>query len=219
MSGLAKIKLNKSYTKVSINNSLCEIESEIPIVDEKNVSIYRKNLTLNNDGVTTEMTVDGSLSSQKFFIESETDGDIHITSVSFFIAAEVNTCNLNEFAATTELTNGCDFIFKSKDNGEIFLNQGIKTNYDLLKMCNFLPNFGNTTNAFKVLNVFSASDEGYIPVFYFKNYGYEPDYRGGIILRSGERDCLIFKINDDLNLPVTQIARLNAIAYGYKVIR
>jgi hypothetical protein len=59
-----------------------------PPNDERDIQrIYRNFLTLGGDGTTSSMLVDGSTTSQLFYIQAVPNLDIYITSISFLIAA------------------------------------------------------------------------------------------------------------------------------------
>jgi len=50
----------------------------------------------------------------------------------------------------------------------------------------------------------------------FSDYGYEQEYSGGIRLRAGSEDRLVFKIRDDLNLTPSEISSFDGRVYGFK---
>ena len=98
MSRKQKITYNNLQPKVDSNNRLYEIDTTYPpLTNEKQLLVYSNSLTLNGDGVTTDMKVDGSSTTQEFFIKSEENADIFVTSLSFFIAAELTTTDFSEF--------------------------------------------------------------------------------------------------------------------------
>jgi hypothetical protein len=221
MSRTQKIIYNNSTSKVSKDNGLFETDTTYPpVTNGRQIIVYSKSLTLNNDGVTTDMKVDGSVNNQEFFVQSEENFDIFINSVSFFIAAELTTADLSEFGGTTQLTNGCQLIHETEDRGQIIIGDNLRTNLDFLRMCGFQPNFGLlTTDAFKVSQAFSNNDDGYFFILNFTDYGYDREYSGGIRLKAGKNERLVLKIRDNLNLTLTQLSTFDGRVYGFKRLK
>lgn len=218
MPKIGKIKNQQNSVSVSDNYRLHEIDSTFPPIDGvQNIQIYVQPLTLNNDGVTTSMKVNGSVTPQEFYISAENGFDVYINSISFFIAAELTIADLGEFAGiTTPLTNGCQLIYQNRV--EVVIGDNLKTNYDMLRMSVMNPNFGLVSSeAFKVIQAFSNQDDGYFFIIKFADYGYETDYSGGLKLNANSNDKIVFKIRDNLNLTPSEISTFNAICYGYKV--
>lgn len=218
MSKIGKLVNQKYSTRVSVNDRLFETDQTYPPVDgDQIIQLYVRPLTLNNDGVTTDMKVNGSVTPQEFYIEAEVGFDIYVNSVSFFIAAELTLADLGEFAGIVALTNGCQLIYESTETGNIIVGDDLKTNFDLLRMATMNPNFGLVSNAaFKIIQAFSNQDDGYLFIVKFSDYGYETEYGGGLRLRANTSDRLVFKIRDNLNLTPSQISSFNGIAYGFR---
>ena len=221
MSRNGKILYKSLSPSVDDNGLLFEVDSTFPPVgDEVQNIIYVEPLTLNNDGVTSDMKVDGSATTQEFYIQSDDDYDIIINSISFFIAAETLVIDLFEFGATNgTLTNGCQLIYENSEEGEIIIGDNLNSNFELLRMCGLKPSLGLSSNtAFQIQKAFSNSDVGYLFILNFLTYGYESEYRGGLRLKKNANERLVFKIRDDLNLIASQLSSLNGIAYGYKTV-
>jgi len=91
----SKIVFGDNEAIVDEGGFLRVVVSGLPLDTTGNKQIiYRRFLTLNNDGTTTEMTVDGSTTPQRFTINAEPDKDIFITSLSFQILG--NSITLGE---------------------------------------------------------------------------------------------------------------------------
>lgn len=206
----------KNSAKVA-ENSLWEIEADYPPITSEKKFFYRSYLTLNNDGVTTDMNVDGSITPQDFFITADEDFDTYVTVINFFISAELTITDLSEFGGAPGLTNGCQLFYINGGN-TISINDDLKTNYDLLRMCSFRPWFSDGgSNAFKVQQVFSVNDSGYFGTLNLKNYGYEPEYRGGIRLKAGTNDRIVLRVRDNLNLAISQLSKFDMVTYGFEI--
>ena len=101
---------NGYLAKVSPEGFLFTQEAPYPpSSEETKITVYREFLTLNNNGTTTDMRVNGSTTPQIFYINAEPDFDIYITTVSFLIADA--GASLNEFGGITALANGCRFYY------------------------------------------------------------------------------------------------------------
>lgn len=213
-----KIFYGPSSIKTDQLNKLYEVDATYPPISPQKQVIFVQDFTLNNDGVTTSMKVNGSVTTQKFIVQPDLEDDVIISSLSFFINASLTTTDLGEFGGTTSLTNGCRLLIETSDNGDIVIADQIKTNYDLLRMAQGNPALGFAAGGseFKVANVVSNSDEGFLFILRFQDYGFDKDYVGGIRLRKNTNDRLIFEIRDNLNLAPSSLESFDAVAYGYK---
>ena len=198
---------NGYLAKVSPEGFLFTQEAPYPpSSEETKITVYREFLTLNNDGTTTDMRVDGSTTSQIFYINAEPDFDIYITTVSFLIADA--GASLNEFGGITALANGCRFYYED-NNGEINIGTSLTSNFEFVRLCQGNPAFGGGNSAFLANNVVGPS-EAFIPVFDFRNFG----FKWGLKLAASSQNRLVLEINDD----VTSIDGFNAVAYGFRRI-
>ena len=196
---------NGNLAKVSNEGFLFTQEAPFPPSgEETKITVYREFLTLNNDGTTNDMRVDGSTTSQYFWINAEPNFDIYITTLSFLISDA--GAALNEFGADPALTNGCR-LFYEDNNGEINIGTDLVSNFEFIRLCQGNPSFGNAADAFRARNIVGAS-EGYIPVFDFRNFG----FRWGLKLKAGTNNRLVMEINDN----VSSIDGFNATAYGFR---
>lgn len=201
----------KGYlAKVSPQGFLYTQEAPYPPTDEETkITVYREFLTLNNDGTTTDMRVNGSTTPQEFYIQAEPNVDIYITTVSFIIAGPGAT--LNEFANLAALTNGCRFYYED-NNGEINIGTNLVSNFEFVRLCQGNPSFGGGASAFLANNVVGTS-EAFIPVFDFRNFG----FKWGLKLASSTLNRLVLEVNDNLT-PSANLTGFNAIAYGFRRI-
>lgn len=197
-----------TLAKVSPEGFLYTQEAPYPPIEpETKITLYRNFLTLNNDGVTSDMRVNGSTTKKYFYIQGEPNNDIYITTVSFIVSGPNAT--LNTFGSIVALTNGCRFYYED-NNGEINVGTTLQRNFDFVRLCQGNPAFGATTNAFIASNVVGTS-EAVIPVFDFRNFG----FKWGLKLRANTLDRLVIEINDNL-LPVANLTGFNAVAYGFR---
>ena len=196
---------NGNLAKVSNEGFLFTQEAPFPPSgEETKITVYREFLTLNNDGTTNDMRVDGSTTSQYFWVNAEPNFDIYITTLSFLISDA--GAELDEFGNLAALTNGCR-LFYEDNNGEINIGTDLVSNFEFIRLCQGNPAFGNAADAFRARNIVGAS-EGYIPVFDFRNFG----FRWGLKLKAGTNNRLVMEINDN----VSSIDGFNATAYGFR---
>lgn len=194
--------------KVSPEGFLYTQEAPYPPVElETKITLYREFLTQDNNGTTTDMRVNGSVTKQYFYIQGEPNNDVYITTLSFLIAGP--GAALNTFGAIGALTNGCRFFYED-DNGEINIGTVLQRNFDFVRLCQGSPAFGATTNAFVASNVVGGS-EAVIPVFDFRNFG----FKWGLKLKANTLNRLTIEINDNLS-PVAGLTGFNAVAYGFR---
>jgi hypothetical protein len=174
-----------------------------PLLPQKN-KIFRQYLT--DDGTSSgsnDMLVDGSSTNQKFWVEAHDNDDRYITMVSFVIGD--GGAALNEFGNATALTNGC--LFEYERSGEtVTIHEGLKSNWDFVRMCCLNPSFGDAASAFRGTNI-EGGAEAYAPVMDFTKI--IPPY--GVKLDAGSNQRLMLTIRDDCTVPDV----FNAIAYGF----
>jgi hypothetical protein len=190
--------------------------------------IYRRFLTLENDGSTVEMTVDGSTTSQRFTINAEQDKDIFITSLSFQILGTGITLGDDFAGSGVSLTNGCRLYYEDNVNGEINIGTQLQNNFDFIRLCQGNPAFNNggdntDTGPFIAPSITSAGGgkggsvaDGIIPVLDVKSvFG----LAFGIRLNADTKDELVLEVNDDLSTGLGVGASFNIIAYGFEIDR
>ena len=219
-----------TYLKVNEGGYVFTQSSNLPPVTDKDLQIvYRKFLTLNGDGTTNSMLVDGSTTPQLFYVEASPDNDTYITSLSIVIQGL--GINLgDDFGGSsglatplfTSLPNGCRLFYEDK-NGEINIGADLDTNFELVRLCQGNPNFGNNGNAFKVPELApggkgKTTSDGYIPVLDFPEvFG----FNYGLRLQRGTTNRLVFEINDDIRIDadgggLPDDAGFNIIVYGFE---
>ena len=169
--------------------------------------VYREFLTLNGDGTTSDMRVAGSLGSPiLFFINAESAFDIYITSLSF-VVVDANL-TLAQFGNIGALTNGFNLYYEDI-NGTTFVGQNLKTNFELIRLSQGNPAWGDPTGAFIANNVLGTS-EAVLPVLDFRKVFGLPY---GIKLGAGTTDKLVLEIRDN----VSAVDQFDIIAYGTRV--
>ena len=196
--------------------------SPYPANDDRDLTfVFRQFLTLNGDGTTNSMLVDGSTTSQLFYIEGGPEDDIYITSLSFLIQANGIVLG-DDFAGNgAALTNGCRLYYEDK-NGEINIGTTLQTNFDFIRLCQGNPSFSDPTlGPFIAPSVAgggggkgSAAADAIIPVLNISDIFGLPY---GIKLQRGTTHKLVLEVNDNITAGVLGAnAAFNIIAYGFK---
>ncbi len=155
----------------------------------------------------TDMRVDGSVTSQEFFIKALGNRDFFINTISIRIGDNQGT--LNQFGNIGVLANGIDFKFSTISDGDIVIQSAITTNLDMIRVGIASPSFGDGTSAFRA-DVSGAGEDTYLPVVDFRQtFG----LTWGLRLRKGSNNKLSMVINDDL----TGLDSFNIIAFGFLI--
>lgn len=168
---------------------------------------FRQYLT--DDGTSSgdnDMKVNGSVNPVIFSVKAQQDKDIYIRSLSILIADAGAT--LAQFGNLTALTNGIEFCWETQDLGTLALHEGLKSNFDMVRLADGQPAFGSGNSSFKANNVVSTS-EAFLPVVNLSIFG----GKWGLRLRKGTTDSLFFKINDNL----TGVDQFDAVCKGIKI--
>ena len=169
---------------------------------------FRQYFTSNGrDTGSNDLRVDGSSVDILFFISADDDQDIYIKTCDILIADASAT--LDKFGALSALTNGIKFSWITQDIGEVIIHEGLKTNFEFIRLCDNQPAIGSTTNAFRANNV-AGSAEGYTPSIDLAGVFGLP---WGVRLRAGTNDCLGWTVRDDLSTGLNQV---DIIGYGIK---
>jgi len=154
-----------------------------------------------------DMKVDGSTTNVDFYITASTSKDIYIKTLSFVIADA--SAVLNKFGNITALTNGVKFEWVTNDQGIVEIHEGLKSNFDFIRICGGNPGIGTGTNSFRASNV-EGNSEGYIPTM---NMSITFGLPYGVRLRKGTKDSLRFTIRDN----VTGVDAFNVVGYGIQI--
>ena len=167
----------------------------------------RERMTLNGDGTTFDMRVDGSVNEQIFSIlpkEGEQQRDRYIASMNIVIADAGAT--LNKFGSLNALTNGMSLCWITDECGTVVIADGLVSNWEFVRLSGGKPAYGATTGAFRASNVSGASEGYLIQIDFDEIFGIKWGFR----LRHGTNDRLELVVKDD----VTGVDQFDAICYG-----
>jgi len=177
-----------------------------PLLPQKN-KIFSQFLT--DDGTSTgsnDMLVNASLAApQDFWVEADDDNDIYITVLSIVLGD--GGANLNEFCGVTALTNGCQLFYEDTDGDRVFIGDGLKSNWDFIRMCFVTPAFGDGASALRLTNV-EGGAEAYTP--WLNLLQIMPPY--GLKLDRKTNQRITIRIRDNCSVPDV----FNCKAYGFE---
>lgn len=170
---------------------------QYPPLAVKNLEIpFFAQMTINGDGVTSDLTVNGSVVPVEAFVKSSSRGDIYISTANVLIA-DTGAVALNKFGAKVALTNGLKF-FVSTENEKIDISIDLKTNHDFIRIGTLTVGIGSKVDAYQLANLDPANDDGYNPIIDLTRISGQ-----GIRLRQNTNDNFGITINDDLSLVST----------------
>ena len=205
------------YIKVNDAGYILTQNSIVPPNDSRDLQIiYRKFLTLNADGTTTNMLVNGSTTPQKFYVEASSENDIYITSLSIIIQGVGIDLGVDFAGSGSALGNGFNIYYEDQ-NGLINIGTDFTTNFDFIALCQGNPNFGNDGEAFIIPGLTAGNKNnaatGIIPVLDFNEvFG----FTYGLKLLRGSNNRFVFEINDNLTTGLGVNPGMNVIAYGFE---
>ena len=181
-----------------------------PPTDEEHESLpFRQYFT--TTGISTgsnDMQVAGSLAAPiDFYITASPDYDIFIKTISIEIADAGAT--LSKFGNISALTNGVKMFWFTQKYADTEIHEGLKTNWDFVRLCGGQPAFGTATFSFIASNV-SGTSEGLIPIMNVVDVFGLP---WGFRLTKGTTDKIVFRVQDN----TTGVDEFNIIGYGIKI--
>lgn len=181
----------EGYARVTDKGLLVSV-LQYPPLDVPNLEIpFFAQMTVNGDGVTTDLTVNGSVTPIEAFVRSSPRGDIYISTANILIA-DAGAVALNKFGAQPAMTNGVKF-FISTENEMIDTSLGLKTNHDFIRAGTLTQGIGSKTDAYQLANLDPANDDGYNPIIDLTRISGQ-----GIRLRKNTNDNFGITIRDNL---------------------
>lgn len=188
---------------VNGDKALYTLELPFPPLIEQKTNPFRQYFT--DDGLMTgsnDMSVDGSVVNQDFFIKANGDKDRYITNINFLVAYN-SIGKPYLWADGFALANGSE-LFYSSVKGDQSIHDAIKTNQDLFRLgLQLIP------TAWEIRHVNANNDYGYILSMDLKASGLPL----GIKLDRGSSQRLTMRIKDNVGASADTF---NCIAYGFE---
>lgn len=160
------------------------------------------------NGGSNDMRVNGATTPQVFEVSSSTERDIYVKTISIYIAD--NTAAIDLFGALAALTNGVKFGYRNNVLGEVVIEEGLKSNLEMLRIGQNTQGVGDKTTAYQ-LSVAGAGADAYIPLIDLSaTFGFP----WGLRLKKNDNDSLFFTVQDDLS---TGLDGFNIKAFGVQI--
>jgi len=194
---------NKYKAKVSNDNALYTTSLPYPPFETQLTRPYRRYLT--DDGTTTgsnDIGVDGSSTTQSFYVQADENSDIYILSLSIIIGY-ASSGKPYLFADGTALTNGLKLFYESTF-GENIIDDELKSNSEFLR----LANNNLVLSDWEVRHVGALNDYGYFCQIDLNIFS--PGL--GVKLDRGSSQRLVMQVRDDATAATT----FNVQAYGFE---
>lgn len=151
---------------------------------------YTDDFTLNGDGVTTSMLVNGATTRQVFEVSTGSEDKL-VESIYIELTA-TNQLLRNFGGVGSALSNGVQLVWKTQDLGEVVVDTWIRGTDMVRKQAN--P-FGSGTNAFLIPNAIANNQDSIIPHIVVQDaWGFDYGFR----LRGGTDDRVCLIVNDNL---------------------
>lgn len=172
---------------------------------------YVNSMTVNGDGVTDDLRVDGSITEQRAYIEAESGADIYIKQINVLIEdnAGGSGISLNEFGALPALTNGLLTFFESKNVESALSERPLFSNFDVLRIGSLSPDIGSDDTAFRLQGAKNSTAYGYLSRWDLTNLAPGVD---GVLMRANTNQKIGIRIRDDL----TALDTFEIICLGYR---
>ncbi len=197
--------LGAEVAKVEDEGVLTSVLPYPPLNVPNNIIPFVGNLTVNGDGTTSDLTVDGSVNSVDAFVGPPITGDLYITSANILIA-DSGVIALNRFGNINGgLANGMDFFIENANQRFLFSGK-LKTNFDFIRVGTLTQGLGGKNDAYQMSNATPLNEDAYNPVIDFTRVS-----PLGVRLRKDTLDKLGVIINDD----ITSISTFNILINGY----
>lgn len=184
--GSARKSLVNAQGALKVNNQA------VPDSDDPTLLVPLSGFLTDSNG-NSDARVNGSLAAPiDFTLDADEDSDIYLNAISIKIADQ--NAQLNQFGNIAALTNGFQIIYKNQELGERVLVDNLRSNFDIIRICQGLPAFSQGVESFRASNVV-ANAEGYLPVLRFtENFGLP----FGLRLKAGTKNKLILRIRDNV---------------------
>jgi len=196
---------NSGFAEIQDKALLTSIIPYPPLDVANKIIPFIGSLTVGGDGVTSDLTVDGSVTPVDAFIGPPVFGDLYLTTANVLIA-DTGALSLNRFGSINGgLANGIGFFIET-ENERLNLSVSLKTNFDFIRVGTLTVGTGGKSDAYQLASTDTSNNDGYNPVLDFTKVS-----PVGIRLRADTQDKLGILISDD----ISGVATFNIIINGF----
>lgn len=199
------------------NNALSVSLSNIPADTGDIITLpFVQPVSINNDGVSFDLRVDGTVDPVDAFILSDKDFDTYITAANIIIEGQ-SAATLQDFGSVSGgLTNGILTYFENDGVRIPISSVPLKRNIDFLRVGTLTPTFGQDDSAWRIqLSGTGNSNKTYNPVWDLKRLSAGLGAR----LIAGEDQKLGITIQDDLTVAGVQGFSITLLGFRSPVRR
>lgn len=198
------IGTNNVQAQVTSEGALLVTQQTFPPFESQKVRPFRQYFTL--DGTTSgdnDMGQNGSVNNLDFYIQSDDDEDVYITSINIQVGYGT-AAQPFQFGDGAVLSNGVRFWYDSI-RGEVDIHDAIKSNQDLFRLSS-----NAIDSNWELRGVGASNDYGYFVFIDLTKF-----LPQGIKLDAGTNQRIHFTIRDSMTAVSGVSDSFNAIAYGY----
>ena len=172
---------------------------------------YVNFLTVNGDGVTTDLNIDGSVTPIDAYVSAESGADIYVNTISVVItdSAASGGIYLNEFGSLPPLTNGIVPFFANKGERLAFAERPLFTNFDFVRIGTLTPALGSDQLAFRIQAERNSNDYAYIATWDMTRLS---PYGLGLRMSANTKQQIGITIQDD----ISSLTGLEVLCTGYR---
>lgn len=169
---------------------------------------FVENISINGDGTSIDLRVDGSITPISAFVQAIELGDIYIKTANIVIE-DTGNINLGDFGNIAGgLTVGLDPFIENKGVKFEITRRPLRTSFDLIRVGTLNPSLGVDDDAFRIKQQQGSGNTLYNPIWDFTRLAAGNE---GVRLSAGTKQRLGFVINDDL----TSLVAFNVVFTGY----
>lgn len=196
------------------DGALVVSELPVPAFTEEILALpYSKFFTVDGDGVTNDLTVNGSLTAPVLaLINAEAGADIYIKEIKIIIDDEVGGSGmiLSDFGGIPSgLTNGFIPFFENKGQRLPINDRPLFTNLDFIRMGSLTSALGSDETAFRIKGAKAGSDFAYLPSW---DMTVLAPGNNGVRLIAGSKQSFGVEIRDD----ITSLEGFEILALGFR---
>lgn len=172
---------------------------------------YVNFLTVNGDGVTESLLVDGSAIPVEAFVSAEANADVYISTISIVItdSAGGSGIYLNDFGALPRLTNGIVPFFQDKGDKLAFAERPLYTNFDFVRIGTLTPALGQDQIAFRIQADKKSDEYAYVATWDMTKLS---PYGLGLRMAAGTKQKVGLEIRDN----ITSLSGMEVLCTGYR---
>lgn len=188
--------------------------SVIPAPATSAKNLYLSNvqiLTVNGDGISGELNLDGSVDPIEAYVEASQNEDTYFKKLTVLISDTLGGQGivLSDFGGIPALTNGITLYIESENIKYPITPRPLKTNFEVLRLGTRSPTFGVDDTAYRIKGAKTGNDYDYFAIIDLTDMSPQGL---GVRLAAGTKQRLGIIIQDDL----TELSAFEIVSLGYR---